>query len=243
MVKLNNQRKCISEIQFVFQPESFCSLRPAIEMVRRFQTMKILIAEDDPVSRRLLDATVKKWGHETTTVENGEQAWEILKNSYNEYSIAILDWMMPELDGVGVCKRVRAKKAASPMHIIMLTAKSRKDDIVIGLEAGADDYVTKPFDRGELHARLEVGIRIITLQKELAERVNELEEILVKVRTLQGLLPICAYCKKIRDDNNYWQGVDHYLSEHSDARFSPSLCPDCAINDTKNIKDKADLWS
>src|SRR5262249_3973980 len=141
--------------------------------------------------------------------------------------LAILDWMMPELDGVDVCRTLRAEPSAEPTYIILLTAKAEKGDIVKGLEAGADDYLTKPFDRNELRARLQVGLRMLELQKNLADRVRELEAALSNVKQLQGLIPICSYCKKIRDDKNYWQQVECYVSAHTDARFSHGICPAC----------------
>src|SRR5205823_6467310 len=115
-------------------------------------------------------------------------------------------------------------------YLILLTAREAKEDIVVGLLNGANDYVTKPFDRNELEARLQVGRRVLELQHSLATQVRELEEALCQVKLLQGLLPMCCYCKKIRDDNNYWQQLEHYLSEHSDARFSHGICPECWEN-------------
>jgi DNA-binding response OmpR family regulator len=187
--------------------------------------MRILIAEDDPVSRRVLETTLQKWGYEVVSVADGEQAWTILAGE-TPPPLAILDWMMPEVDGIELCRRVR-ERLPRPLYLILLTARGSKEDIVTGLDAGADDYVTKPFDREELRARLQVGVRIVTLQAELAERVAELQEALARVKQLQGLLPICSYCKKIRDDQNYWIQVEQYISEHSDAQFSHGICPAC----------------
>lgn len=96
-----------------------------------------------------------------------------------------------------------------------------------GLDAGADDYIIKPFNREELRARVKVGVRILDLQNNLAGRVSELERAMAGVKQLQGLLPICCYCKKIRDDQNYWQQVEGYISRHSEAQFSHGVCPDC----------------
>jgi len=187
--------------------------------------MKILIAEDDPVSRVFLEVSLVKWGYEVFSACDGNQAWQALQR--DSPSIAILDWMMPGIDGAEVCRRARAVQTPTPVYIIMLTAKTDKKDVVEGLDAGADDYLTKPFDRQELRARIGVGLRIAELQKNLADRVVELEGALSRVKQLQGLLPICSYCKKVRDDQNYWQQVDSYISKHSEVAFSHSICPTC----------------
>jgi CheY-like chemotaxis protein len=188
--------------------------------------MKILIAEDDRVSRRMLETTLQKWGHEVVVTSDGVEAWDILRQP-NAPPLAILDWMMPGFDGIDVCRRSRQIELPVPIYIIMLTAKGRKEDIVTGLDAGADDYLTKPFDREELRARLQVGVRFTELQNKLAVHVNELESALAQVNRLQGILPICSYCKMIRDDRNYWQQVESYITEHSEAKFSHGICPDC----------------
>ena len=191
--------------------------------------MRILIAEDDIVSRRLLETTVKRWGYSVLVADDGEEAWQHLQNQ--EFPmLAILDWMMPGMDGLEVCRLARSRNARHPLYIILLTARGRREDVVAGLQSGADDYLTKPFDQEELRARLQVGVRLMELQQSLAERVRELEAALSKVKQLQGLLPICSYCKKIRTDQNYWQQVETYLGQHSEAQFSHSICPDCYEN-------------
>ncbi len=188
--------------------------------------MRILIAEDDSVSRRLLQATLSKWRYDVAVTRDGIEAWEALQ-SEDSPKLAILDWMMPGMDGVELCRKVRKISGPQPVYIILLTAKGNREDIVEGLQAGADDYVTKPFDREELHARVQVGERILKLQSELADRVKELEDALSHVKQLQGLLPICSYCKKIRDDGNYWHRVEEYIAGHSEAEFTHGICPDC----------------
>ena len=134
---------------------------------------------------------------------------------------------MPGMDGVDVCRAVRAAQPPMPPYLILLTARSTRQDIVAGLRAGADDYIVKPVDRDELEARLQVAARVVTLQQRLADRVVELEDALKRVRQLQGLLPICAYCKRIRDDQNYWSQVETYIAEHTDVQFSHGICPSC----------------
>jgi DNA-binding response OmpR family regulator len=188
--------------------------------------VRILIAEDDMISRRLLETTLMKWGYEVIVTCDGVAAWELLQSA-DPPALAILDWMMPGLNGLQICRKIRGLLTSTPPYLILLTAKGRREDIVTGLQAGADDYVTKPFDREELHARIQVGMRIIELQHSLADRVKALEEALARVKQLQGLLPMCSYCKKIRDDQNYWQQVENYISKHSEAQFSHSICPEC----------------
>ncbi len=194
--------------------------------------MRILIAEDDLVSRRMLEATLGRWGHEVLVTEDGDSAWAELQKQ-DSPRLAILDWMMPGLDGVEICRRVRATTPRNPPYLILLTARGSTADVVVGLQAGADDYVTKPFERDELKARVQAGARIVELQEALAVRVSELEEALSRVKLLQGLLPICAYCKRVRNDDDYWQQVESYVSEHSEARFSHGICPECFDQNVK----------
>jgi DNA-binding response OmpR family regulator len=188
--------------------------------------MRILIAEDDAVLRRVLEATLVRWGYETVIAKGGEEALAALQKE-DAPLLVILDWMMPDINGLEVCRRVRNVPSATPVYIIMLTVKTEKANIVEGLGAGANDYITKPFDRHELRARVQAGETIVSLQQNLAARVEELETALGKVKQLQAILPICSYCKNIRDDQNYWQQVETYISEHTDMQFSHSICPDC----------------
>jgi DNA-binding response OmpR family regulator len=196
--------------------------------------MKVLIAEDDSISRRLLQAALAKWGYDVVVTTDGQEAWRILQGP-EPPALLILDWLMPHMDGIEICREARRTNALKSAYIILLTSRGSKEDIVQGLEAGADDYVTKPFDHGELRARVQVGARVVSLQKVLAERVHQLEEAMNSVKTLQGLLPICCYCKKIRDDGNYWHRVETYIAGHANVRFSHGICPDCSD------KLKADL--
>jgi CheY-like chemotaxis protein len=188
--------------------------------------MRVLIAEDEPVSRRLLEATLRRWGHAVVTTCDGAQAWEEMRKE-DAPLVAVLDVEMPGLGGVELCRRVHAAARAVAPYLILLTARGGKQNVVAGLEAGANDYVVKPFDPAELRARVNTGVRMLELQTSLAERVRELEEALSQVKQLQGLLPICSYCKSIRDDGNYWQRVESYIADHSGVQFSHSICPDC----------------
>jgi len=188
--------------------------------------MKILIAEDDRISRRLLEMTLKRMEFEVIMTENGAQALEAL-NAPDAPQLAILDWMMPELDGVEVCRDIRAQEREKYTYMIFLTARGQKKDIVTALESGADDYLIKPFDPQELRSRLQVGLRVLKLESALGAKVQELEQAIQHVKTLQGLLPICMYCKKIRDDSDSWHRLESYIEQHTQAMFTHSLCSDC----------------
>lgn len=188
--------------------------------------MKVIIAEDDLVSRHLLQARLEKAGHVVTAFAEGGGALASLLAAETP-TLAVLDCLMPGLSGLDICRRVRATPPAAPSYLILLTCNSTKEHIVAGLEAGADDYIAKPFEWAELQARIKAGERVLRLQENLAARVRELEDALTQVKTLKGLLPICCYCKRIRDDGNYWEQVEAYFARHSDTRFSHSICPDC----------------
>ena len=190
------------------------------------EASRILVADDDLVSLRVLQKLLEKWGHETVVARDGTEAWQALTRP-EAPRMAILDWMMPGMDGPTICRRARTVASAHAAYLILLTARIDSIDIVAGLDAGANNYVTKPFHPAELRARLRVGARVLDLQSRLAERVRELEIALKQVKQLRGLLPICMYCKKIRNDGDYWQQVEAYISDHTGAEFSHGICPEC----------------
>jgi len=165
-------------------------------------------------------------GYEVITAEDGIKAM-LLMGSENPPHLAILDWMMPGMDGVDVVRNLRSRQGLLPPYIIMLSSRDGRNDRMEGLTAGVDEYLTKPIDPMELRARVEIGRRIVELQMTLMDRVNELEEALAHVRLLQGIIPICSYCKKIRDDQKYWHQMEQYISKHSEAVFSHAICPEC----------------
>jgi len=187
---------------------------------------KVLVAEDDRISRRTVVSALTRGGNQVIEAEDGKQAWEILQDS-SAPRLAILDWVMPRLDGLQLCRDLKEVSDGKTRYLILVTSKAARQDIVKGLEAGADDYIVKPFDAEELRARVRVGFRVLDLQEKLAHRVDELEQAICQIKQLQGLLPICSYCKKIRDDGNYWQQVEEYLGQHSEVTFSHGICPMC----------------
>jgi len=185
-----------------------------------------LVADDDRVTAEILSRTLKRWEFDVAVVGDGAAAWDHLRAATGP-TLAILDWMMPQVDGPEVCRRVRRDLPLAHMYLVLLTARESRGDLVTGLDAGADDYVIKPFDAEELRARVQVGVRVLTLQERLAERVEELQVALSNVKQLRGLLPICAYCKRIRGDDQYWQQLESYIADHSEAQFSHGICPTC----------------
>ena len=173
--------------------------------------MRILVAEDETVSRRMLIATLEGLGHEVTAAPDGRQAWGEFERK--PFPVVISDWMMPGLDGLELCRRIRAADHTKYTYIVLLTALGGKGHYLQGMDAGADDFLMKPLDPAELRVRLRVAERILGLQAE--------------VRQLEGLLPICSYCKRIRDEKDAWTRVEAYIASRTDATFTHGVCPDC----------------
>jgi len=187
--------------------------------------MKVLVAEDDAFYSRILQSVLRD-EYEVLIAEDGTRAWEMLQAA-EAPRLALLDWQMPGLDGLEVCRKVRAHPTMNGFYLVIATVRQSLEDVLAGFEAGANDYITKPFHAQELRARLRVGRRVVELQAALASRVVQLQEALSRVKQLQGLLPICSYCKRIRDDHDYWQQVETYMGEHSEATFTHCICPEC----------------
>ncbi|HXX93317.1 MAG TPA: response regulator transcription factor [Planctomycetota bacterium] len=188
--------------------------------------MKVLVADDDPDVLRALNVLLGGWKYEVVSASDGVRALGVLLDRHPP-TLAILDSVMPGMSGPEVCRKARAALGSRPLHIILLTVLTRETEIEDGLGSGADDYMTKPFSVRELLARIRAGERVIRLQEDLSQRVGELEEALARVHALEGLLPICMYCKKVRDDHNYWQQVETYVGQRSGARFTHGICPEC----------------
>ena len=173
--------------------------------------MKILTVDDDAIARKVLSKTLQMLGHEVVETNDGREAWAAFRRLH--FNLVISDWMMPGLDGIEFTKLVRSEPRPKYTYIIMLTSLEGKERYLEGMEAGADDFINKPFDKDTLAARLHVAERILNLQAE--------------VKQLEGLLPICAYCKKIKDDANAWQHMESYISKRTEANFSHGICPEC----------------
>jgi DNA-binding response OmpR family regulator len=202
-------------------------------------TKKILVVDDSLTIRMQVKELLEDNGFQVLLAENGEMCLKVLEKETPE--VILLDIIMPEMDGIEVCRRIKTDDALKEIPILILTTVSDIENKVRGLNAGADDYVTKPFEVVELIARVNSILRtkglLEQLKREIAERlrtekereklIQELKNTLLKVKTLSGLLPICAACKKIRDDSGYWNQIEEYVRDHSDADFSHSICPEC----------------
>ena len=175
--------------------------------------MKILAVEDDAVARAVLRQALRRLGHEVIEAADGTEAWDVLQQN-DAVRVVVSDWMMPRADGLELCRRIRARTAADYIYFILLTSRdATEENQTTAADAGVDDFLTKPLDFSELWTRLRVAERILRYT--------------TQVRQLEEMLPICSYCKKIRDDQNYWQQIEGYISERTGSDFSHSVCPDC----------------
>ena len=187
---------------------------------------RVLIVEDHAPTRDALTFLLNRNGYELFVTSDGLAARDALL-APNAPTIALLDWMLPGMTGLEVCREVRAMRPDRYTYIIIVTGRDAMEDLSQAFAAGADDFIRKPCDPAELLARLRTGERILELEAGLMLRVQEAEETLERVRQLKRLLPICMYCKKVRDDESYWQEIDEYIHLHTGTDFSHGVCPGC----------------
>ena len=187
---------------------------------------RVLVAEDDEKTRKALVFLLQRHGFAVTLADDGQTAFEILI-APDPPQIALLDWEMPRLDGLHVCRAVRTLPAKNYTYMIMVTARDQAADVLAAFAAGVDDFLSKPVDGSQLLARLRCGERVLSLENRCLQRIEELEVALEEVRQLKRLLPICMYCKKIRDDNDYWQEIEAYIHAQTGTDFSHGVCPNC----------------
>jgi len=175
--------------------------------------MKILAVEDDPSSRKILSQALQRLGHDVVEFDNGEDALRILDEP-EPPRVVVSDWTMPRMDGLQLIQGIRSRLKADYTYFILLTARTANEENQReATEAGVDDFLTKPVDMTELWMRLRVAERILRFT--------------TQVRQLEAFLPICSYCKKVRDDRNYWQQIETYINARTGSEFSHSVCPDC----------------
>jgi DNA-binding response OmpR family regulator len=176
------------------------------------KAMKVLAVEDDAVARRVLGQALKHLGYDVALAVDGNDAWNQLQD--DPMRIVVSDWMMPDMDGLELCRRIRARDKEDYVYFVLLTGKdATQENQREAADAGVDDFLTKPLNPNELWMRLRVAGRILNYTQQLQQ--------------LQEMMPICSYCKKIRDDKNYWQQIEGYINERTGSEFSHSICPDC----------------
>ncbi len=173
--------------------------------------MKILVVEDEVDSRETLRLLLELDGHHVVSAQNGREGWQAF--ALGQFPVVISDWLMPEMDGLELCRRIRGTERPNYSYVILVSALKGKSSYLQGMAAGADDFISKPYDPDELKSRLIVAERIISVQDH--------------VKRLEGILPTCMYCKKIRDEQNEWVGIEAYISKRSQASFSHGVCPSC----------------
>ena len=174
--------------------------------------MQILAVEDDPVARRVLRQALTKLGHEVVEAEDGEAALDAMARE--NFRVIVSDWLMPNMDGLEFCRRVRERPAEEYVYFILLTGRlASAENEREAADAGVDDFLSKPLDMNELWMRLQVAERILKFA--------------TQVRMLEAFLPICSYCKKVREDSNYWTQIESYINTRTGTDFSHSVCPDC----------------
>jgi DNA-binding response OmpR family regulator len=173
--------------------------------------MMILLVEDDLVTRTTLAAILTAQGHAVTEAEDGAQAWGTWLLAAPR--VVVADWLMPEMDGLELCRKIRASLERPYTYFILQTARQGRASYLEAMDAGVDDFITKPVEAPELAARIRVAERILGLQE--------------KLLTLEGLLSVCSYCKRLRSADGDWGSLERYIEKHSTAEFSHGVCPDC----------------
>jgi phosphoserine phosphatase RsbU/P len=176
-----------------------------------YQSMKILALEDQKVAAMLLSALLKAMGHEVEMVADGASAWSKLVEG--GHRVVVSDWHMTGLDGLDLCRMIRKRGGDYVYFILISSQKITPENRRLAIDAGVDDFLMKPVDPEELGMRLHVAARIIGLA--------------TQVKQLEAIIPICCYCKKIRDDHKFWNDIESYLAQQSGAQLSHGVCPDC----------------
>ena len=197
-------------------------------MMREKQDI-ILVIDDQPANLKVLLSFLQEHDFRVYMMDSGQRALTVLPKIKPD--LILLDVMMPGMNGFEVCRRIKADKELTPVPVIFMTALDSVGDKMAGFSAGAVDYITKPFQQAEVLARVNTHV---TLRK----RERELEHALEEIKTLTGILPICAYCKQIRNDEGYWQQVEEYIAEHSRAMFSHGICPSCYRREIELLEQK-----
>lgn len=189
--------------------------------------MKILVVDDSRTQQMALTAILRAEGPwEVVVVSSVSEALDVLRSG-TEIDLILMDVVMPEMDGVQGCRLIKSCFDFADIPIIMVTIKRDEETLRQAFDAGAMDYINKPLSRVEVGARVRSALRLKYEMDRRKSREKKLRDALTNVKQLSGLLPICAHCKKIRNDEGYWQQIEQYILEHSEADFSHGVCPEC----------------
>lgn len=200
------------------------ALQSRIQALLLPKRSRILMAEDDPVSAKILQSALTKFRYEPIIARDGAEAWE--KFDQEPVQLIVSDWMMPGLDGLALCEKVRARAQTPYTYFILLTANhTSADNYELASAAGVDDYLTKPLDCEAIHMRLRVAERILKYTAE--------------IRQLKEMIPMCVYCRKVRDEHDYWDMVESYIQKETGSRFSHGACPDCYDKEIVHLQELA----
>ena len=204
---------------------------------------RILVTDDSLVARTACSNQLKEAGYQVLFAQNGLEAVEAMAKE--TVDLVLMDVVMPEMNGVEACRKIKALESAKDTPIIMVTSVGDMKTLQSAFDAGAVDYVTKPIEPIELMARIRSALRLKEemdarkkREAELTRKNQELESALSEIKTLRGFIPICAWCKKIRNIEGYWEQMEHYIEGHSQATFSHSICKDCAAKQFEKTKNK-----
>jgi phosphoserine phosphatase RsbU/P len=199
--------------------------------------VKVLVVEDDPFFQRVLQKRLSIDGYQVMAANDGREGMKAIVTF--EPDLVISDWMMPQVDGLELCQSVKTGLREAAPYFILLTAKGEINDRLLGLETGADDYLVKPCDQGELMARVRAGLRVVLLSQDLRRNVSELQRANAElessrneVRRLAEQLPICSACHKVRGAAGQWQDLDRYLESRDRGDAAERMCPDCKARDS-----------
>jgi sigma-B regulation protein RsbU (phosphoserine phosphatase) len=185
---------------------------------------RILVAEDDPISSLILQTVIERFGYETVIARDGSEAWDEFNKEPTR--LIVSDWMMPGLDGLALCEKVRARSQTLYTYFILLTANhTNPENYALATAAGVDDFFTKPIDRDAIRMRLGVAERILKYTAE--------------IRRLKELIPICVYCRKVRDERDYWERVETYIQNETGSRFSHGACPECCEKELERFREQS----
>ena len=200
------------------------SVHDRLQAVMLPKRSRILMAEDDPISARILQVALEKFEYEIVVARDGAEAWE--KFNQEPVRLIVSDWMMPRLDGLALCEKVRAHPKIPYTYFILLTANhTSAENYEQASAAGVDDFLTKPLDRQAIRMRLRVAERILRYTAE--------------IRQLKEMIPMCVYCRKVRDEHDYWDMVESYIQKETGSRFSHGACPDCYEKQMASLQTEA----